>query len=140
MRCRDYYDQLPGELLQELKRCKVIGRFGLGVYNIYLPAAASLGITVTYVPDYRLRRFYDWLWRCSLRWRGRSRSPTSWCSPAACTLPIVPLHRLEGRVGPSASATSARSARRPSASGLQVITHDPDARRNILPRRRYGLR
>src|SRR6266436_10390346 len=46
------YAKLPGELLRELKRCKVIGRFGLGVDNIDIKTAAELGITVTYVPDY----------------------------------------------------------------------------------------
>ena len=40
------YAKLPGELLRELKRCKAIGRFGLGVDNIDLPAAKELGIAV----------------------------------------------------------------------------------------------
>src|ERR1700726_805184 len=53
------YAKLPGELLKQLKRCKVIGRFGLGVDNIDIPAAAQLGITVTYVPDYCLREVSD---------------------------------------------------------------------------------
>src|ERR1700726_3979648 len=44
------YAKLPGELLRQLTRCKAIGRFGLGVDNIDIPAAAALGITVTYVP------------------------------------------------------------------------------------------
>src|ERR1700691_4729445 len=44
----------PGDLLKKLMRCKVIGRFGLGVDNIDIAAAARLGITVTYVPDYCL--------------------------------------------------------------------------------------
>src|SRR5262244_906413 len=48
------YAKLPGELLKELKRCRVIGRFGLGVDNIDVPAATACGITVTYVPDYCL--------------------------------------------------------------------------------------
>src|SRR5438034_11633265 len=46
------YAKLPGELLRQLTRCKAIGRFGLGVDHIDLPAAAERGITVTYVPDY----------------------------------------------------------------------------------------
>src|ERR1700738_2082116 len=53
------YAKLPGDLLKEFKRCKVIGRFGLGVDNIDIPAAAQLGITVTYVPDYCLREVSD---------------------------------------------------------------------------------
>src|SRR3974390_2878619 len=48
------YAKLPGEVLRQLKKCKVIGRFGLGVDNIDIPAARELGITVTYVPDYCL--------------------------------------------------------------------------------------
>jgi hypothetical protein len=46
------YAKLPGDLLRQLKRCKAIGRFGLGVDNIDIPTAAELGIVVTYVPDY----------------------------------------------------------------------------------------
>jgi D-3-phosphoglycerate dehydrogenase len=44
------YAKLPGELLRQLTRCKAIGRFGLGVDNIDIKAAAELGIIVTYVP------------------------------------------------------------------------------------------
>src|SRR6202521_6570 len=53
------YAKLPGELLRQLKRCKVIGRFGLGVDNIDIPAATQCGITVTYVPDYCLHEVSD---------------------------------------------------------------------------------
>ncbi len=53
------YAKLPGDLLRQLTRCKVIGRFGLGVDNIDIPAATELGITVTYVPDYCLREVSD---------------------------------------------------------------------------------
>src|SRR5438132_122816 len=46
------YAKLPGDLIRNLTRCKVIGRFGIGVDNIDLPAAAEKSIIVTYVPDY----------------------------------------------------------------------------------------
>ena len=49
------YAKLPGELLRQFTRCRAIGRFGLGVDNIDLPAAKALGIAVNYVPDYCLR-------------------------------------------------------------------------------------
>src|ERR1700681_92389 len=53
------YAKLPGDLLRALTRCKVIGRFGLGVDNIDVATAAELGITVTYVPDYCLQEVSD---------------------------------------------------------------------------------
>ena len=45
------YAKLPGDLLRQLTRCKAIGRFGLGVDNIDVPAARECGITVSDVPD-----------------------------------------------------------------------------------------
>src|SRR4029077_4983810 len=53
------YAKLPGELLRQFRRCKAIGRFGLGVDNIDIAAAAELGITVTYVPDYCMQEVSD---------------------------------------------------------------------------------
>src|SRR6267143_4270336 len=53
------YAKLPGDLLRQLERCKVIGRFGLSVDNIDVPAATQCGITVTYVPDYCLHEVSD---------------------------------------------------------------------------------
>jgi len=53
------YARLAGDLLRQLTRCKAIGRFGLGVDNIDIPAAAALGITVTYVPDYCMHEVSD---------------------------------------------------------------------------------
>src|SRR6266550_4816405 len=53
------YAKLPGDLLRQLKRCKVIGRFGLGVDNIDIRTAAELGIAVTYVPDYCMQEVSD---------------------------------------------------------------------------------
>src|ERR1700676_5574302 len=44
------YAKLNGELLRQLKNCKAIGRFGLGVDNIDLSAAKECGIAVNYVP------------------------------------------------------------------------------------------
>ena len=53
------YAKLPGELIRELTRCKVIGRTGLGVDNIDLAAARERKIVVTYVPDYCMDEVSD---------------------------------------------------------------------------------
>jgi D-3-phosphoglycerate dehydrogenase len=46
------YQPLPEELLDTMKKAKIIARYGIGVDNIDLKAAASRGIVVTNVPDY----------------------------------------------------------------------------------------
>jgi D-3-phosphoglycerate dehydrogenase len=122
------YARLPGELLRQLTRCKAIGRFGLGVDNIDIPAAAALGISVTYVPDYCMQEVSDHA--MALLLATARKVPLSnklvqsgrWEVP-----PIVPIHRLSGRVLglvgfgniPRALAPKAR------AFGLRVVTHDP---------------
>jgi D-3-phosphoglycerate dehydrogenase / 2-oxoglutarate reductase len=122
------YAKLPGELLKEFTRCKVIGRFGLGVDNIDIPAAARLGITVTYVPDYCLHEVSDHALALLLAlarkipFSNRLVQSGRWEVP-----PIVPLRRLEGQVLgligfgniPRAIAPKAK------AFGLRVISCDP---------------
>ena len=122
------YAKLPGELLKELRRCKVIGRFGLGVDNIDIPAAAQLGITVTYVPDYCLREVSDHAMALLLAlarkipFSNRLVQSGRWEVP-----PIVPLRRLEGQVLGLVGFGNIPRALAPKAKafGLKVITHDP---------------
>jgi D-3-phosphoglycerate dehydrogenase / 2-oxoglutarate reductase len=122
------YAKLPGELLKGLKRCKVIGRFGLGVDNIDIPAAAQLGITVTYVPDYCLREVSDHAMALLLAlarkipFSNRLVQSGRWEVP-----PIVPLRRLDGQVLGLVGFGNIPRALAPKAKafGLKVITHDP---------------
>ena len=129
------YAKLPGELLRQLTRCKAIGRFGLGVDNIDIPAAAALGISVNYVPDYCMQEVSDHA--MALLLATARKVPLSdklvqsgrWEVP-----PIVPIHRLSGRVLglvgfgniPRALAPKAR------AFGLRVVTHDPYVSPDVL--------
>jgi D-3-phosphoglycerate dehydrogenase len=122
------YAKLPGDLLKQFKRCKVIGRFGLGVDNIDIPAAAALGITVTYVPDYCLREVSDHAMALLLAlarkiaFSNRLVQSGRWEVP-----PIVPLRRLEGQVLGLVGFGNIPRALAPKAKafGLEVITHDP---------------
>jgi D-3-phosphoglycerate dehydrogenase len=122
------YAKLPGELLRELKRCKVIGRFGLGVDNIDIPAAAQLGITVTYVPDYCVHEVSDHAMALLLALARKIPFSNQLVQSGRWEMPpIVPLRRLEGQVLgligfgniPRALAPKAR------AFGLKVMIHDP---------------
>src|SRR5574341_1881071 len=53
------YAQVPAEVIQQLKRCKVIARFGIGVDNVDVDAATRANIVVTNVPDYCVDEFSD---------------------------------------------------------------------------------
>ena len=122
------YAKLPGELLKELKRCKVIGRFGLGVDNIDIPAAAQLGITVTYVPDYCVHEVSDHAMALLLALARKIPFSNRLVQSGRWEMaPIVPLRRLEGQVLGLIGFGNIPRALAPKAKafGLKVITHDP---------------
>jgi D-3-phosphoglycerate dehydrogenase / 2-oxoglutarate reductase len=122
------YAKLPGDLLRQLKRCKAIGRFGLGVDNIDLPAAKELGIAVNYVPDYCLREVSDHAMALLLALARKVTLANKLVQSGRWEVPpLVPLRRLEGQVLgligfgniPRALAPKAKSF------GLRVVAHDP---------------
>jgi len=129
------YAKLPGELLRQLKKCKAIGRFGLGVDNIDLPAAKECGIAVNYVPDYCLREVSDHAMALLLELARKVTFSNKLVQSGRWEVPpIVPLRRLEGQtlglIGfgniPRALAPKAQ------AFGLKVITHDPYLKPEVL--------
>jgi len=122
------YARLPGDLLRQLKSCKAIGRFGLGVDNIDLAAAKELGIAVNYVPDYCLREVSDHAMALLLALARKVVFSNALVQSGRWEVPpIVPLRRLEGQVLgligfghiPRALAPKAK------AFGLNVVAHDP---------------
>ena len=122
------YAKLPGQLLRELKKCKAIGRFGLGVDNIDLAAAKELGIAVNYVPDYCLREVSDHAMALLLALARKVTLSSKLVQSGRWELPpIVPLRRLEGQVLGLVGFGNIPRTLAPKAKGfgLQVITYDP---------------
>jgi D-3-phosphoglycerate dehydrogenase / 2-oxoglutarate reductase len=122
------YAKLTGGLLRQLKKCKAIGRFGLGVDNIDLPAAKECGIAVNYVPDYCLREVSDHAMALLLALaRKVTLSNTLVQSGRWEVPPIVPLRRLEGQVLGLVGFGNIPRALAPKAKafGLKVIAFDP---------------
>jgi D-3-phosphoglycerate dehydrogenase len=122
------YAKLSGDLLRQLTRCKAIGRFGLGVDNIDLPAAKALGIAVNYVPDYCLREVSDHAMALLLALARKITLSNQLVQSGRWEVaPLVPLRRLEGQVLgligfgniPRMLAPKARGF------GFKVLTHDP---------------
>lgn len=129
------YAKLPGELLRQLDKCKVIGRTGLGVDNIDVDAATELGITVTYVPDYCLHEVSDHAVAMLLSLARKIPFSNSLVQAGRWEMPaVVPIRRLEGQtlglIGfggiPRLVAPKAK------AFGLRVITHDPFVPKDVL--------
>jgi D-3-phosphoglycerate dehydrogenase len=129
------YAKLPAELLRQLRRCKVIGRFGLGVDNIDVEAAAERGITVTYVPDYCMHEVSDHALALLLALARKVPLSNALVQSGRWEMPaVVPLRRLAGQllglIGfgniPRALAPKAQAL------GLKVVAHDPFVSKEIL--------
>src|SRR5216684_7938100 len=122
------YAKLTGDLLRQLKRCKAIGRFGLGVDNIDLPAAKELGIAVNYVPDYCLREVSDHAMALLLALARKVTFSNKLVQAGRWEVaPIVPLRRLEGQtLGLVGFGNIPRMlAPKAKAFGFNVLAHDP---------------
>ena len=122
------YAKLPGDLLRQLRRCKAIGRFGLGVDNIDIAAAAELGITVTYVPDYCMQEVSDHAMALLLALARKVPQSNALVQTGRWDMPaVVPIHRLAGRVLGLVSFGNIPRALAPKAKafGLRVVAHDP---------------
>jgi D-3-phosphoglycerate dehydrogenase len=129
------YAKLPGDLLRQLTRCKAIGRFGLGVDNIDISAAATLGITVTYVPDYCMQEVSDHAMALLLALVRKVPLSNKLVQSGRWEVPpIVPIHRLNGRVLGLVGFGNIPRALAPKAKafGLRVVTYDPYAPADVL--------
>jgi D-3-phosphoglycerate dehydrogenase / 2-oxoglutarate reductase len=129
------YAKLPRDLLRQLTRCKAIGRFGLGVDNIDIAAAAELGITVTYVPDYCMHEVSDHAMALLLALARKIPLSNKLVQAGRWEMPaVVPIHRLAGRVLGLVGFGNIPRALAPKAKafGLRVVTHDPYASQQAL--------
>jgi D-3-phosphoglycerate dehydrogenase len=129
------YAKLPGDLLRQLRRCKAIGRFGLGVDNIDIAAAAERGITVTYVPDYCMQEVSDHAMALLLALARKVPQSNALVQAGRWEMPaVVPIHRLAGRVlGLVGFGNIPRElAPKAKAFGLRVVAHDPYVSQQVL--------
>jgi len=129
------YAKLPGDLLRQLTRCKAIGRFGLGVDNIDLPAAKEKGIAVNYVPDYCIREVSDHTMAMLLALIRKIPLSNKLVQGGRWEMPaVVPIRRIEGTVlGLVGFGNIPRLvAPKAQAFGIKVIAHDPYAKPELF--------
>jgi len=122
------YALLTSEVLQQLPKCKVIGRYGVGVDSIDLRAATDLGIIVANVPDYCVDEVADQalsmilaLIRKTVFFDQKAKS-NQWDFRQG-----RPIRRIKGKtLGLIGSGRiGLEVAKRISAFGVRVITFDP---------------
>lgn len=125
------YAKLTRELLMQLDKCKAIGRFGLGVDNIDLVAAAEKSIQVNYVPDYCIHEVSDHAIALLLALARKIPQSNKLVQSGRWEVPpLTPMHRLTGRVlGLIGFGNIPRMvAPKAQALGLKVIAYDPFAK------------
>ncbi len=129
------YAKLPRELIMQLTRCKAIGRFGLGVDNIDLPACKEKGIAVNYVPDYCIREVSDHTMAMLLALIRKIPLSNKTVQGGRWEMPVVvPIRRIEGTVlGLIGFGNIPRLvAPKAKAFGMKVIAFDPYAKSELF--------
>jgi D-3-phosphoglycerate dehydrogenase len=129
------YAKITADMIPQLSRCRIIGRFGIGVDNVDLPAATAKGIVVTRVPDYCLDEVSDHAMALLLAvvrkipfLSSRAHAGT-WEMKAA-----VPIHRLRGTTLGLVAFGQIPQLMAPKAKafGMHVITYDPYVPQEVL--------
>src|SRR3990167_1822889 len=122
------YAKLTRDILLQLTKCKAIGRFGLGVDNIDLPAAKEKGIADNYVPDYCIREVSDHAMALLLSLIRKIPLSNKLVQSGRWEMPaVVPIRRLDGTVlGLLGFGNIPRLvAPKAQAFGMKVVAYDP---------------
>jgi D-3-phosphoglycerate dehydrogenase / 2-oxoglutarate reductase len=129
------YAKITPDIIAQLTRCKAIGRFGLGVDNIDLPAAKAKGIAVNYVPDYCIREVSDHTMALLLALIRKIPLSNKLVQAGRWEMPaVVPIRRIEGTVlGLVGFGHIPRLvAPKAQAFGIKVIAFDPYAKPELF--------
>lgn len=129
------YAKVTAEMIGQMKRCRIIARFGIGVDNVDIAAATNAGIVVTRVPDYCIDEVSDHTMALLLALARKIAFANSRAHAGHWEMPdMVPIYRLRGRVLglvgfgriPQLVAPKAR------AFGLKVVSYDPFVSEEIM--------
>lgn len=135
------YAKITGDMIREMKRCRIISRFGIGVDNVDIEAATRAGIVVTKVPDYCIDEVSDHAMALLLSLARKIPFSSARAHAGCWEMPAVaPIHRLRGRilglVGfgriPQLVAPKAK------AFGLCVIAFDPYVPQSVMDQAGVG--
>jgi D-3-phosphoglycerate dehydrogenase len=122
------YAKITADMIGQMKKCRIISRFGIGVDNVDLEAATRAGIVVTKVPDYCIDEVSDHAMALLLSLIRKIPFSSARAHAGRWEMPAVtPIHRLRGTVLglvgfgriPQLVAPKAQ------AFGMRVVAYDP---------------
>src|SRR5258705_2470721 len=122
------YAKINADMIRQMKKVRIISRFGIGVDSVDLDAATQQGIVVTKVPDYCIDEVSDHAMALLLAAVRKIPMATDQVHAGTWKMPnFVPIHRLRGSVLglvgfgriPQLVAPKAQ------AFGLRVVAYDP---------------
>ena len=131
------YAKITAEMIRQMKRCRIISRFGIGVDNVDIAAATNAGIVVTKVPDYCIDEVSDHAMALLLSLVRKIPYANSLVHAGRWEMPaVVPIHRLRGSVLglvgfgriPQLVAPKAQ------AFGIKVVAFDPYIPQDVMTR------
>jgi D-3-phosphoglycerate dehydrogenase len=131
------YAKVTAEMIQQMTRCRIISRFGIGVDNVDIPTATGQGIVVTKVPDYCLDEVSDHAMALLLALIRKIPSANARTQSGKWEMrAVVPIHRLRGTVLGLVAFGQIPQLVAPKAQafGMQVITYDPYVPDDVLKR------
>jgi D-3-phosphoglycerate dehydrogenase len=135
------YAKITADMIREMKKCKIISRFGIGVDNVDLEAATRQGIVVTKVPDYCIDEVSDHAMALLLSLVRKIPFSSARAHAGRWEMPAVtPIHRLRGTVLglvgfgriPQLVAPKAK------AFGIRVMAYDPYVPLNVMEQAGVG--
>jgi D-3-phosphoglycerate dehydrogenase len=122
------YAKINADMIRQMKKVRIISRFGIGVDNVDLEASTEKGIVVTKVPDYCIDEVSDHAMALLLSAVRKIPMATDQVHSGTWKMPnVVPIHRLRGSVLglvgfgriPQLVAPKAK------AFGMRVVAFDP---------------
>ena len=130
------YAPMTRRVMQTLKHCKIIARYGVGVDSIDLKAAADLGIVVSNVPDYGTHEVSDHALAMMLCLTRKVAMANSLVKAGQWDFRLMhPIHRHQvqtigviglGRIGSA-------MAHKTHAMGMKVVAYDPLVKPERVP-------
>ena len=122
------YAKLTADMIAQMRQCRIIARFGVGVDNVDIATATRSGIVVTRVPDYCFDEVSDHAMALLLALARKIPFIDACTQRGAWEMKkVVPIHRLRGAVLglvgfggiPRMVAPKAR------AFGMRIVAYDP---------------